>query len=221
MTPNNLHNLLKVLRDTKENPILVNPDNETLRVLDSLALGPNNDGFYSLERGLRIELGIKAIELGAEVEKVVSLLTWKDFEVFVAQVLSENGYKCIESYRRRGNASLRGMEIDVIGVRGKTIISVDAKMWGIRKGKSSAIKTAAEKQNERTRQLANELQRVADRVQNMTTGEYELLSVLVTWLVEDLEFHDGLPVVPFYKLNSFLLGFDNYRELMRSHVGHL
>ncbi|MHA2191367.1 MAG: hypothetical protein ACXAAP_14160 [Candidatus Thorarchaeota archaeon] len=221
MTPNNLHNLLKVLRDTKENPILVNPDNETMSVFALLELGPNNDGSYNLERGSRIELGIKAIELGAEIEEVVSLLTWKDFEVFVAQVLTENGYKCIESYRRRGNASLRGMEIDVIGVRGKTIISVDAKMWGIRSGKSSAIKTAAEKQNERTHQLADELQRVANRVQSMDTGEYELLSILVTWLVEDLEFHDGLPVIPFHKLNSFLLEFDNHRDLMRSHVGHL
>ncbi|MHA1904712.1 MAG: hypothetical protein ACXADL_02440 [Candidatus Thorarchaeota archaeon] len=221
MTPSNRHILLKILRDTKDNPILVNPNTETMSVFDSFAINPNSDGSFNLERGSRIEMGIKAIELGTDVEAVVSLMTWKDFEGFVAQVLSENGFSCIESYRRVGKALLKGMEIDVIGVRGKTIISVDAKMWGVRSGKSSAIKTAAEKQNERTRQLANELQRVADRVQNMDTGKYELLSVLVTWLVEDLEFHDGLPVVPFFKLNSFLLEFDKHRELMQSHVGHL
>jgi hypothetical protein len=150
----------------------------------------------------------------------MELLTWKDFEGFVAAILTEHTYQCVESFRRRGNSQMHGMEIDVIGVRGATIIAIDAKMWGIRSGKATALKTAAEKQKTRTQELSEELDKLAKKIGKLSAREYQLLPVIVTWLVEEVELHEGVPVVPIFKLNAFILDFDQYEDLIVSYSGH-
>jgi hypothetical protein len=98
--------------------------------------------------------------MGIEAESVVLNMTWKDFEGLVAQVLSENDFECTESFRRRGNELKEGMEIDVIGVKGDTMLVVDAKMWGVRKNKASALMEAVKKQIIRTERLASQLDKL-------------------------------------------------------------
>ena len=58
------------------------------------------------------------------------------------------------------------------------------------------------------------------KITNLTPGDYLLFPVLVTWLVEDVELHEGVPVVPIFKLNSFILDFYQYEDLMVSYLGH-
>ena len=111
------------------------------------------------------------------------------------------------------------MEIDVIGVKGATIIAVDAKMWGTRSGKASALRTAAEKQKTRTQELSEELDRLAEKMGSLAMTEYQLFPVIVTWLVEDVELHEGVPVVPIFKLNSFILDLYQYEDLIVSYSG--
>jgi hypothetical protein len=113
------------------------------------------------------------------------------------------------------------MEIDVVGVRGKTIIAVDAKMWSVRSGKASALKTAAEKQKTRTLELSLELDRLSKKLENVVKGSYTIFPVLVTWLVEEVELHEGVPVVPIFKLNSFIHELDYYEDLVVSYTGQL
>lgn len=116
---------------------------------------------------------------------------------------------------------MHGMEIDVVGVRGRTIIAIDAKMWGVRSGKGSALKTAAEKQKTRTLELSSELDRLSKKLTSLTNGSYTIFPVLVTWLVEDVELHEGVPVVPIFKLNSFIHELDNYEDLVVNYTGQL
>jgi hypothetical protein len=218
MAPDILNTIMEVLKQTKENGELALADSLGKKVLEILEL-LQTDGNFIIDRTQRITLAKLAVEQGANISDIVELLTWKDFEGFVASILTANNFQCVESFRRRGNSLMHGMEIDVIGVRRTTIIAIDAKMWGIRSGKASALKKAAEKQKTRTKELSEELDRLAKKIDKLTLREYQLLPVIVTWLVEEVELHEGVPVVPIFKLNSFILDFDQYEDLIVCYTG--
>ena len=55
----------------------------------------------------------------------------------------------------------------------------------------------------------------------MRGGEYEFIPIIVTWLVEEVEMHEGVPIVPVFKFNSFILNFEQYQDLMVSYRGQL
>ncbi|MGY5875321.1 MAG: hypothetical protein RTU30_06225 [Candidatus Thorarchaeota archaeon] len=209
-----LKTIIDLLRRTKESEVLYSVSESDESVLIDFNLTPEVEGSWSLDRRTRIELAMAAISKGAETEAVVGHLTWKDFEGFVANVLEEHNFRCTESYRRKGNSNIRGMEIDVIGVRGSTILSVDAKMWGTRKNKSSAIKSAAEKQIVRTVRLCHEISRLSKKIGEIKPGLYKMVPLIVTWFIEDVEFHDGVPILPLIKFNSFILDLDSYEEMI-------
>ena len=113
------------------------------------------------------------------------------------------------------------MEIDVIGLKNKTLLVIDAKMWGVRSGKASALRTAIDKQKERTVRLSNQLDRLAKKMTKLKGGTYELIPIMVTWLVEEVEIHQGVPVIPVFKLNSFLLAISEYEDMIESFRGDL
>ncbi len=213
--------ILTILKRTKENEVLSDLTGIDMELLAPLNLVQNSDTTYILDREKRIDLALEAVEQGVDVAKVVEMMTWKDFEGLIAQILVENGFHCTESFRRRGNANIHGMEIDVIGIRGKMGLSIDAKMWSIRGGKKSALQVAAEKQKERTVRLTGQLDRLAQKIVTMKEGEYEFIPIIVTWLVEDVEMHDGVPIVPVFKFNSFVLNFESYQDFMVSIRGRL
>ncbi|MFW9801594.1 MAG: hypothetical protein ACFFFC_03040 [Candidatus Thorarchaeota archaeon] len=205
---------MRILKESKEDNCIKDAESTLDGVLKAIRARRLDSGAWEIERALRIDLALRAVSIGAEVEDVVDLLTWKDFEGFVASILVENNFRCVESFRKRGAAETRGMEIDVIGVRGNSIVSIDAKMWGIRTGKSSALKTAAEKQKERTKRLCGMISRLAKGLNGLTTGQYILKPVLVTWMVEEVVFHEGVPIVPVFLLNSFLQDLSIYEDMI-------
>ncbi len=210
--------LMEILRRSKDSPIVeATPD--IVSVFEKLGIEGLNDT-YNVDRDTRIQIALRAVTLGVDIEEIVATMTWKDFESMVATILSRNDYRCIESFRRRGNRLTRGMEIDVIGVRNRTIVSVDAKMWNIRRGKTSALRRAAEQQKRRTEELAGELQSLSHKIR-LASGEYRLTPVLVTWLVEDLTIHEGVPIVPVFKFNSFIIEMNQYEDMMISFEGRL
>ncbi|MHA1882423.1 MAG: hypothetical protein ACTSUO_05200 [Candidatus Thorarchaeota archaeon] len=215
------HEILAVLELSKQKVGIVSKSENITRFFETLGLLPNDEGIIQVDRELRISLAMRAVSNGALVESVVKHMNWKDFEGLVAQILSENNYDCVESFRRRGNTEVKGMEIDVIGLKGKMLLVIDAKMWGIRSGKASALRTAVEKQKERTGRLCKQLDRLSKKIVKMTGGNYTLLPIMVTWLVEEIELHEGVPVVPVFMLNSFLLSISEYEDMMVSYEGQL
>ncbi len=209
----------EILRETKESGVITS-QNEILRdFLDQFGVHGDKEGELFLNREKRIDLAMVAIERGMDISEVIGLLTWKDFEGLIAGILIENGFRCIESYRRRGNSAEKGMEIDVIGIRGNLVLSVDAKMWGVRGGKSSSLRTAVVKQKERTMKLVSLNEHLSKKLKIEMQGFYEFIPIIVTWLVEEVELHEGVPVVPVFKFNSFILDFDIYRDLIASYTG--
>lgn len=213
--------LVALLKVSKESELIHISSQEMVGVAEKIEAISVAEGLWNIPREARIEIAIKAISAGVEPEIVVESMTWKDFEGLVAQILSEHNYHCTESFRRRGTAIVRGMEIDVIGVRGQVILAIDAKMWGIRSGKSTAIRNAVEKQVTRTEELSGQLSRLSMKIKTMKPGDYTVFPVMVTWLVEDVEVFEGVCVVPVFKFNSFLNEFERYQDFLISFDGAL
>ncbi|TFF92163.1 hypothetical protein EU546_07815 [Candidatus Thorarchaeota archaeon] len=212
-----IQRILSLLKDSSDAEAILVPDPHDVQILEQLGARDVGEGQWQIERDDRLDLAMAAVRNGAEVEQVVKVMNWKDFEGLVARVLDENGYRYAESFRRRGTDETEGMEIDVVGVKGHRVLSLDAKMWGIRAGKTSALASAAEKQSRRTERLKNELERIEQKIGTLEPGEYSLIPALVTWLVEDIQFHEGVPIVPIFKLNAFLLELDAFEQSMLSY----
>ncbi|MFW9966064.1 MAG: hypothetical protein ACFFEA_02845 [Candidatus Thorarchaeota archaeon] len=209
-----LDDLMRILRESKEDNCLKAGEGRLDESLEILGARRHESGVWEIDRSLRIDVALHAVSKGAEIEDVVILLTWKDFEGFVANIFKENDYRCVESFRKRGTPEAKGLEIDVIGIKGNSIVAVDAKMWGVRTGKSSALKPVAEKQKERTKRLCIIMARLSERMGTIPNGTYSLKPILVTWMVEEVVFHEGVPIVPVFKLNSFLQDIDIYEDMI-------
>ena len=213
--------ILEILDQSKEIGIVVDFECVDTDLCHELNLSINPDGTMTIDREKRIDLAMLITENGVEIAEVVKLMTWKDFEGLIASILSENNFACTESFRRRGTSDIKGMEIDVIGIRGRMALSVDAKMWSVRGGKASALRTAAEKQKERTFRLTSQLAQLSKKIPSMMKGLYTIIPVMVTWLVEEVELHEGVPVIPVFKLNSFIQDFEMYEDRVVSYTGQL
>ncbi|MHA2380037.1 MAG: hypothetical protein ACXADS_12255 [Candidatus Thorarchaeota archaeon] len=217
MSDEYLFQVMNVLKCTKESEPLLNVDESMTDLLLEVGATRTTDDSWVFDRSSRVSLALQAISMGAEPESIVNLLTWKDFEGLVAGILDANDYRCVESFRRRGTSEVSGMEIDVIGARGKRIVAVDAKMWGVRAGKSSALRNAAEEQRERTARLCGDIERLAEKMGGFSHGTYTLMPILVTWLVEEIILNEGVPIVPVFKLNSFILELPSYEDMIVSY----
>jgi hypothetical protein len=221
MKPDFNSTVIEILRQTKEDQVLTSQNKHIRNFLEQFEIYGDKEGTFIVGREKRINLAMVAVESGMEISEVISLLTWKDFEGLIASILIENGFSCIESYRRKGNAIEKGMEIDVIGIRGRVVLSVDAKMWGVRGGKSTALRTAAAKQKERTMKLVSQSEHLSKKIRLEIQRDYEFFPILATWLVEEVELFEGVPVVPIFKFNSFILDFETFRDLIVSFPGRL
>ncbi len=130
---------------------------------------------------------------------------WRDFESQCARILEENGYRVLGSIWFKGQG--RRYQIDLVGALMGRLICVDCKAW-TRGGGSSRSRRAAESQKERTIQLKGCMS-----VRGLEGhGGMRFYPLVVTLRAEDITIHEGVPVVPFEKLNSFIVGFDCYED---------
>jgi hypothetical protein len=75
---------------------------------------------------------------------------------------------------------------------------------------------AADNQKERTQRLTEMMDKLDEKLNGLERRSYSLVPILVTWFVEEVLIHDGVPIVPVFKLNSFMLNLDTYWDMMVS-----
>ncbi len=147
---------------------------------------------------------------GAKLEEVIEELSWKDFEEICAEILEVHGY-CPVLRGFRFKHSGRRFEIDVVAVREWLIVCVDCKHWGIRPGRTSALKRAAEKHYERVKAFASCLSSSPPAGLKIASEEAILVPVVVTLFDVPVTLSPrGVAIVPVFKFNSFaeeLIGF--------------
>ncbi len=150
----------------------------------------------------RIELACAAISLGADVEEVAEALDWREFEELTARCLSENGFEVYEHFIFRGNK--RRYEVDILGIREPIILLVDCKHWRAGRSKRWRLRRAAEDHLRRTEALVDALPRTPLYRRVCGWSEIVVTPILVTLHQELVILHNQIPLVPVYKLNSFL-----------------
>jgi protease II len=129
---------------------------------------------------------IKNIE---DLEQVSREVVWQNFERLVGFVFEMNDFQVnINKVRTLGK---RRRQYDVIARKNDKIYLIGCKKWAGNRYSLSALKRAIEQHKERT-EFYEDL-----------TGE-EAIPIIVTLIEEDIKFYEEMPIVPIFKLNSFL-----------------
>jgi protease II len=124
-----------------------------------------------------------------DLQKVSKEVIWQNFERLTAFIFEENNFQVETSKVKTSNKKRR--QYDVIAkIKGKTFL-VECKKWAGNRYRLSALRSAVRNHKERSefyRKLTNE----------------NAIPIIVTLIEEELLLCEGVPIVPIYKLNSFI-----------------
>jgi Holliday junction resolvase-like predicted endonuclease len=149
----------------------------------------------------RLELAVRALKLGADLEKVSDCLQWKEFEGMAALAFENNGYVVQRNVHFKNHG--RRWEIDVVGVRKPLVVCIDCKHWHHKLCESTARKIVSE-QVARVRALAGTLPNPVARTKGLALDKYKFVPVVLSLIVEKSKFFEGVPIVPILQLQDFL-----------------
>lgn len=146
----------------------------------------------------KIAIALIAIKNGASIVDVCNVLHWHDFELFTSEIMRLHGYTIFNNYRLKKPSR----EIDVVGLKSKNALLFDCKHW--KKNTNYCFNSVVEKQKQRSFLFK---QKTNHNIKNV-------FPVIITFLPYHCQLIDDVPVVSVDKLNSFLLDFENYCQLM-------
>jgi len=156
----------------------------------------------------RLGVALKALDEGADFEKVCRLLSWQEFEVITGKSLEANGFSTIKHFAFKSNDHRR--EVDVVGVRHMLVICLDCKHW-MRGLRGAIAEEIVARQVKRVQSLASDEQARA-RLGISTRNTVYFIPVVVSLVDAGPRFIGGVPIVPALKLNSFLGSIDPFVE---------
>ena len=153
----------------------------------------SNRSQYLFSKADKMKLAMLALQRGCDIESISKSVSWKDFEALASEIFSLCGYLTRTNIRLSKPSRI---EIDVIGVNQKLAIVADCKHW--RRYSISSISSYAEKQTQRTKILF--------KAKGKTKQGYiaRAIPIILTLYSMDVEFIDGVPIVPISKFKSFI-----------------
>jgi len=160
----------------------------------------------------RIKLAVKAINLGADLERVGSFLKWQEFENMAAIALTRNN--CIIEKNLRFKHAGRKWEIDIVGCKKPVAVCIDCKHWH-RGMQPSTLKKIVEDQVERTFALAKSLPSLSSRVECASWDEAKLVPAVLSLVVGRFKYYDNVPIVPILQLQDFLSQLPAYADSLK------
>lgn len=151
----------------------------------------------------RIALVESLLAYGFTAEYLASFFTWRDFEAFSDNVLARHGYSSLRNFRfSRGG---RRFEVDILALKKPLILCVECKHY--KKPKTAILsKQSIERHIERAKALAESMAGLTLSIGVSGWGRLKVIPLIITLMQEGI--HKGVPVVPVFKLNSFLLELD-------------
>jgi hypothetical protein len=161
----------------------------------------------SLEQ--RLELAVKAIQLGADSEKVSKSLGWLEFEELVARVFRENGYNTRSRYRFKAEG--RRWEIDVLATSYPYVICAECKHYTSGMGNSTA-RNIIEIHIEKTEVLSKHIEEVTKKIGVQSWKKAVLVPITLTLSPTRMNIYRRMPSVSVLTLPSFLSEFQGYLE---------
>jgi len=215
--------VISILRLTKEGLVsceLVKKDAKIAsEIVEKLLRKLQNEGLIYLHKHVveanslqRLKLAVYAIQLGADIESVSSLLQWKEFEDMATVALERNGYKIGRNVRFK-HAGKR-WEIDIVGCKKPIAICIDCKHWhhGMH---PSALKRIAEEQVERTFALAESLPSLVGKIECASWDSVKLVPAVLSLVTDRFKFYDSVPIIAMLQLQDFLSQLPAYANLLK------
>jgi len=150
----------------------------------------------------RLELAIRAMGLGANLENVSSLLRWQEFEGIASVIFERNRYIISKNLRFRHAGRTR--EIDVVACRKPLVVCLDCKHW--HHGMSaSALRDIVSEQTKRTAALAECLQKSVVQIECSSWDDIQMIPAVLSLIPTRVRFFDDVPIVPILQFQDFLL----------------
>jgi hypothetical protein len=194
-------------------------------LFDNLLRKLQNDGLVYVRKDIveadslrRLELAVRIVSLGVDIESVSSFLQWKEFESVTAVAFERNGYGAKKNLRFKHAG--RRWEIDVVGFRRPLAICVDCKHWHHRMS-FSAVKKIVEEQVERTSSLAESLPNPMVKDEFVSWDFVKLVPAVLSLVTSRFKFYDKVPIVPVLQLQDFLRQLPAYADSLRHFSKHL
>jgi len=130
--------MLSILRMTKNGSTTLNEINNDSKIAKEIALKiihklqdahliELKDDSIEIDSQNRLNLAVKAIEFGADIQDTSSTLLWQEFEAVVATALRRNDYIVLKNMRFKHLG--KRWEIDVLGCKRPIALSIDCKQW--------------------------------------------------------------------------------------------
>jgi protease II len=129
---------------------------------------------------------IKSIQ---DLQRVSRENVWQNFERLAAFIFEKNNFQVKINVIKTRNKKRR--QYDVVARRGDKTFLIECKKWAGNRYRLSALKAAIEKHKERVefyRDITNE----------------DATPIVVTLIEEEIKFYEDMPIVPIFKLNSFI-----------------
>ena len=204
--------LITLLKLTKEGPVsqeMINKDarisqqmgNKLLRTMQNDHLVFVHNKIVEVGDLERLEIAVKAIKSGADVERVSDLLQWKEFEAMAAVAFENNGYLVQRNVRFKQGG--RRWEIDVVGYRKPLVVCVDCKHWHHRLC-SSSIDRIVSDQVTRVRALIRSLPDPKIKMPTESLSTLKFVPVVLSLIAGEPKFHERVPIVSILQLQDFL-----------------
>lgn len=172
-----------------------------LQTLQKAGLIYVNCGNVEVDSLQRFRLATRALNLGADIERVSSFLQWQEFETLAALALEQNRYEVIQNLRFKHNT--RRWEIDVVGCTKSMTLCIDCKHWHHALS-LSALKKIAEEQIQRAKALAESSPNPAfKQINNFLSGS-KIIPIVLSLMECKFKFYENVPIVPILQVQDFL-----------------
>ena len=213
--------LLLALKQSKDEPFLITTElieNTNQGRLNAFLKDLNQKGIvfektidenYQITREQRARMAIFGAMDGIDFEKIIKELSWQEFELLTTIVGDEFGYEATTGLNF--STDERKYQIDVILKNKPYVILIDCKHYG-GLGKQAALKKAAEEQILRVEAVRNSFNELKGKLNIRRWKKVNLIPMIVTWLDDEIFFHEKVPIIPFTKLRSFFRNFYLYFE---------
>ena len=181
-------------------PIALETAQPLLLKLDEEGLLKLTDDAIEVGREQRVNLALYALAAHSDPERVAKLLGWDEFEELAYAIFKGNDYRVARNRRLKHGA--KRFQIDLVAVKDPLVLCVDCKHW--RYGYSpSRARAAALGQVARAEAVADMLSHLTLDASTAARSLY-VLPVILTLMDVPFRFIDRVPIVPIYRLKSFL-----------------
>jgi len=179
--------------------------------LEGLSIEANGRFLFHFEQ--RLKLALQAVRLGASPERASRNLSWREFEDFVRQVFESNGYKVSLHVRIKVEETFS--EIDLLSLKGETLILADCKRWR-RPLHLSGAKQAVQRQLLRLKALGNleNLEVLRKKMGELLPRKIYAIPVVITLFEFPQKFVEKVPIVPIFKLSNFLYELPSHLHML-------